>query len=188
MFNALKNKAARISNAAKDNGWSVKKPNISMESVLEWTKNTETPNDATLAEKMKSVAKKVGEEVFIIVFKTYLAMVDPNTNSTHKAILAAGVAYFILPVDMIPDVMVGVGFTDDVAVLALTAKNVGEAIKDEHEEQAKEKWVSYMGESEAIIPEVSLIETNNVDIDESQSYIAEKKVNEENTSHKEKHG
>ena len=153
-----------------------------MESILEWTKNTETPNDVTLVEKMKLVVKKVGEEVFIIVFKVYLAMVDANTNSTHKAILAAGVAYFILPVDMIPDVMVGVGFTDDVAVLALAAKNVGEAIQEVHEEQAKEKWVSYMGESEAIIPEISLIETSNVEPypEESQNYLTEEKTSKSN--------
>jgi uncharacterized membrane protein YkvA (DUF1232 family) len=43
---------------------------------------------------------------------------------------------------MVPDVLAGVGFTDDMAALTLAANSVGNAITDEHEEQAREKLSS----------------------------------------------
>ena len=35
-----------------------------------------------------------------------------------KAVLFAAAAYFVMPVDMLPDVIAGLGFTDDATVLA----------------------------------------------------------------------
>jgi uncharacterized membrane protein YkvA (DUF1232 family) len=43
---------------------------------------------------------------------------------------------------MVPDVIAGVGFTDDIAALTLAANSVGSAIKPEHEDQAREKLSS----------------------------------------------
>uniref|UniRef100_UPI0004726ACD YkvA family protein n=1 Tax=Vibrio parahaemolyticus TaxID=670 RepID=UPI0004726ACD len=67
------------------------------------------------------------------------AMTDPTPAVRHKAILGGALAYFVLPTDMVPDVLAGVGFTDDMAALTLAANSVGNAITKEHEAQAREK-------------------------------------------------
>ena len=41
---------------------------------------------------------------------------DPKTPARVKAILIGALAYFILPTDVIADVLLGLGFADDTAV------------------------------------------------------------------------
>lgn len=83
--------------------------------------------------------RKAGEELAVMGIKSWLAMTDANTSVRHKAILGGALAYFVLPTDMVPDVLAGVGFTDDMAALTLAANTVGNAITPEHEEQARAK-------------------------------------------------
>lgn len=53
----------------------------------------------------------------------YYCALDTQTPTRVRGILLAALAYFVLPVDVIPDFIAGFGFTDDVAVLsaAITA-------------------------------------------------------------------
>jgi len=53
----------------------------------------------------------------------YYCAFDTQTPTRVRGILLAALAYFVLPVDIIPDFIAGFGFTDDVAVLsaAITA-------------------------------------------------------------------
>jgi len=57
------------------------------------------------------------------VIAAYYCALDPATPTRVRGILLASLAYFILPLDFIPDIILGLGFTDDAAVLmaALTA-------------------------------------------------------------------
>ncbi|URQ74657.1 MAG: YkvA family protein [Candidatus Ochrobactrum gambitense] len=57
------------------------------------------------------------------VVAAYYCALDQNTPTRVRMTLMAALAYFVLPFDIIPDMLVGIGFTDDVAVLmaALTA-------------------------------------------------------------------
>ncbi|MCG6332314.1 DUF1232 domain-containing protein [Vibrio alginolyticus] len=99
----------------------------------------QAPDEKTFWRKMKGSVKKAGEEIAVMGIKSWLAMADSNTSVRHKAILGGALAYFVLPTDMVPDVLAGVGSTDDMAALPLAANSVGNAITDEHEEQAREK-------------------------------------------------
>ncbi|HHF3172594.1 TPA: YkvA family protein [Vibrio alginolyticus] len=111
--------------------------NSASDDVLDQT--MQAPDEKTFWRKMKNSVKKAGEEIAVMGIKSWLAMADSNTSVRHKAILGGALAYFVLPTDMVPDVLAGVGFTDDMAALTLAANSVGNAITDEHEEQAREK-------------------------------------------------
>ncbi|EGQ8040571.1 TPA: DUF1232 domain-containing protein [Vibrio alginolyticus] len=102
----------------------------------------QAPDEKTFWRKMKGSVKKAGEEIAVMGIKSWLAMTDSNTSVRHKAILGGALAYFVLPTDMVPDLLAGVGFTDDMAALTLAANSVGNAITDEHEERAREKLSS----------------------------------------------
>lgn len=69
----------------------------------------------------------------------YYALRDPKTPFKVKAILAAALAYFIMPADLIPDVIAGFGFSDDFAVLLLVIKRVSGAITEDHYELARRR-------------------------------------------------
>ena len=50
--------------------------------------------------------------------------------------IMAALAYFVLPIDAIPDVLAGVGYTDDAAVIAAVIALVSRNIKQRHKEEA----------------------------------------------------
>ena len=67
----------------------------------------------------------------------YFCAADPATPSRVKAILLAALAYFVVPTDIIPDFIAGIGFTDDAAVLAMAISLVSSQIKPEHRRRAR---------------------------------------------------
>ena len=62
---------------------------------------------------------------------------DDETPLRAKGMMLAALAYFVMPVDAIPDVIVGLGFTDDAAVFAALLALVGKNLKPRHREAAK---------------------------------------------------
>jgi uncharacterized membrane protein YkvA (DUF1232 family) len=67
----------------------------------------------------------------------YYAMLDPQTPRGARLTLVAALAYFVMPVDMIPDFLAGLGFVDDASVLTAALAAVSSAIRPEHREAAK---------------------------------------------------
>ena len=70
-------------------------------------------------EKFWRTVKKAARQVPFMedVVAAYYCELDARTPLRAKGILFAALAYFVMPADTIPDVMFGLGFTDDVAVL-----------------------------------------------------------------------
>ena len=67
----------------------------------------------------------------------YFAARDPATPRKTKALMLAALAYFVMPADAIPDLFVGIGFTDDAAVIAGMIALAGASIRKHHREMAK---------------------------------------------------
>lgn len=67
----------------------------------------------------------------------YYAAVDPTTPRHVQAILLGALAYFVVPMDIIPDFVFGLGFTDDAAVLAAALKTLAGHISGDHREHAR---------------------------------------------------
>ena len=76
----------------------------------------------------------------------YFCAVDPKTPLTARAVLYGALAYFVLPIDMIPDWILGFGFTDDAAVLAAAMRSILPNIKDHHRERARRTIEKLAGE------------------------------------------
>lgn len=72
---------------------------------------------------------------------------DPQTPLRVKGILLAALAYFVMPIDVVPDFLVGIGFTDDMAVLATAISLIKSHIKDEHFEAARVKLAALKSSS-----------------------------------------
>jgi uncharacterized membrane protein YkvA (DUF1232 family) len=63
---------------------------------------------------------------------------DPQTPLKVRGMLLAALAYFVLPFDIVPDVILGIGFTDDVTVLMTAIALVSANLRPEHRRQARE--------------------------------------------------
>ena len=67
----------------------------------------------------------------------YYCAFDRDTPMQVKAALLGALAYFVLPFDVIPDVMPILGFADDAAVLATAVRLVASHLRPEHREAAR---------------------------------------------------
>lgn len=62
---------------------------------------------------------------------------DPATPIQVKAVLMGALAYFVMPVDMLPDIVLWLGFTDDATVLLAAYQAISSHVKDRHRDQAR---------------------------------------------------
>jgi len=68
----------------------------------------------------------------------WYAVQDRETPASAKGMMLAGLAYFVLPTDVIPDFIAGLGYTDDAAVFMAMLGLVGRHIQPRHREAARE--------------------------------------------------
>lgn len=67
----------------------------------------------------------------------YYCAMDGGTPLHVKAVLFGALAYFVLPIDIVPDIIAWVGFTDDAAVLYAAIRTVAPHIRESHRAQAR---------------------------------------------------
>lgn len=66
----------------------------------------------------------------------YYTMLDTKTPLAAKLTIVAALAYFIFPIDAIPDALPVAGFTDDAAVIMAALVAVSPYMTDEHRQKA----------------------------------------------------
>ena len=76
----------------------------------------------------------------------YYCAFDKSTPLPVKSSLFGALAYFLLPTDVIPDVLPVLGFTDDAAMLAAAIKLMASHIRPEHRVAAKDKLAEFSKE------------------------------------------
>ena len=76
----------------------------------------------------------------------YYCAMDGTTPLHVKAVLFGALAYFILPIDLVPDIIAWVGFTDDAALLYAAIRTVAPHIKDQHRAQARAAIANLAGD------------------------------------------
>lgn len=95
-------------------------------------------SDESFWHKCKQFAIKIGKDTLEKSLIMYYCMKDPDTPAKHKSIILSALGYFILPVDLIPDILPG-GWMDDLGALALAFSTVTDSIKETHLKLAQEK-------------------------------------------------
>ena len=102
-------------------------------------------SESGLWKKIGEVAKKAGSNVIYLALVLYYVLKSPDVSVGNKSIIIGALGYFILPLDLIPDVIPIMGFTDDLAALTLAYKAVKASVTPRVEAQAKQKlsqWFS----------------------------------------------
>jgi uncharacterized membrane protein YkvA (DUF1232 family) len=85
--------------------------------------------------KLKGVAAKIPFAEDAVA--AYYCALDRETPLRVRGMLLAALAYFILPVDALPDVLPALGFTDDAAVLLATLQLIASHIQPAHRDAAR---------------------------------------------------
>jgi uncharacterized membrane protein YkvA (DUF1232 family) len=95
------------------------------------------PNERRFWAKLRRVLARVPFAEDLVA--AYYCALDRETPGYVRVVLFGALAYFVLPTDMVPDVLAGLGFTDDASVIAAAIAAVGRHLEPRHREQARER-------------------------------------------------
>lgn len=104
--------------------------------------------------KLKGLAGKAGIKVVYLALLLYYMLVDEAIDLKSKVTIAAGLGYFVLPFDIVPDFIPIIGFTDDLSVLILTFSIVKTKINETHRIKARstlQQWFRGVDETQLLV-------------------------------------
>ena len=84
--------------------------------------------------KLRRIAAKVPFLNDLVA--AYYCALDPKSPFQVRAVLMGALAYFVMPIDLVPDFIALFGFADDATVLYGAVKMVAKHITPEHREKA----------------------------------------------------
>ena len=88
----------------------------------------------------RKVRRTLGKVPFLDeALAAYYCAIDSQTPTFVKAVLFGALAYFVIPTDMIPDFIAGLGYGDDATVLLGAIAAVRKHITGEHRDTARRK-------------------------------------------------
>jgi uncharacterized membrane protein YkvA (DUF1232 family) len=122
--------------------------------IIENTEDTEI-KESSFWKKIAKYAKSAGLKVVYSALLLYYAYRRKDTPTWAKRIITGTLAYFISPLDAIPDLTPFLGFTDDLGVLGIGLVMVAGYINEEVRANARANLASWFGEvDEAELKEV----------------------------------
>jgi uncharacterized membrane protein YkvA (DUF1232 family) len=95
--------------------------------------------------KLKKFAKKAGIQVVYAALLLYYVLQSPQVPMKAKAIIVGALGYFISPIDIIPDILVGIGYGDDFGVLLGALASVAMYIDKDIKQKAKQRIEEWFG-------------------------------------------
>jgi uncharacterized membrane protein YkvA (DUF1232 family) len=106
-------------------------------------------SDKSFWAKAKTAAKAAGSEVMRKALWLFYAAQAKGTPAWAKTVIYGALAYFILPLDAVPDVIPVAGYTDDLGAIAAALATVSVYVDKDVKEQAEAKMKDWgMGADE----------------------------------------
>lgn len=102
-------------------------------------------DDGSFWNKVKHFALKAGREVVEKALWLYYAAQQPSTPAWARTVIYGALAYFVLPVDAMPDAIPVAGFTDDLGALVAALGTVSMYVTDQVKTMASEKMKGWFG-------------------------------------------
>lgn len=85
-------------------------------------------SESAFVEKLKSIGVKIGEKFLYHIFLLYYMYKSDKVSAKDKAIIIGCLGYFILPTDIVADMLPMIGFTDDMAVISIVVRKLAKNI------------------------------------------------------------
>ncbi len=116
-------------------------------------KYAEVFSEYNLLEKIKQFGKNAGIKVIYLALLLFYTLQKTTTPKFAKSLIIGGLGYFILPTDFLPDMIPGIGFTDDLTALISVVVAVALFIDEGVKAKAKERlrvWFGGYDEAELV--------------------------------------
>ena len=94
---------------------------------------------------LAKAAASAGRKTLLTALTLFYCLQDRDTPTWAKGVIVGALGYLILPVDLIPDIIPGVGYGDDWGALVAALGTVAAYIKDEHKSKAAAQVLRLFG-------------------------------------------
>ena len=102
-------------------------------------------NSEKILGRMKKIARVAGREIITKALTLWFCLRDADTPARIRALILGDLLYLLSPFDAIPDMIPGLGYSDDMAALTLAFVTLAAHLKPEHHEKAKAKVSEWFG-------------------------------------------
>lgn len=103
-------------------------------------------NEKEFLSKIFKYAKTAGINVVYVGLLLFYTLQNPKLPRKLKNMVIGSLGYFILPIDLVPDMIPLAGYTDDLGILMAAVVMVAFYIDEEAKMKAKEKLKDLFGE------------------------------------------
>ena len=117
-----------------------------MRSPKDIEKYQEHYSEPEFAGKLAKVAKSAGRKMVYAALLLYYVLKSPSVKKGDKTTIIGALGYFILPLDILPDFIPMVGFTDDLSAILLALHAVWKNITPEIKAMAAAKASELFGD------------------------------------------
>lgn len=111
------------------------------------SKYTKYFNEKKLFKKLKSISGTLSSNMLYYILVLYYLVSEKSVPLKTRIIFIAALGYFILPTDLIADVIPGFGFTDDAAFIVYAANQAVNYITPEVKAKALKALEKLIGRS-----------------------------------------
>lgn len=109
----------------------------------DYKKYTNDFSDGKFWSKMKEVAKKIGLKATSYALILYYVLQKKEVPLADKMLITGCLGYFILPLDLVPDIIPAMGYSDDVVGMLFAIKRCMNYVDDEIKENVSNRLVSW---------------------------------------------
>ena len=98
--------------------------------------------------KLPRIARKLGRAGLRQALRLYYVLKRKDLPGKTRVMIYGALGYFILPTDMLPDVLPILGFTDDLGLLAAVFMAASQYMDEDVNARAEAKVIEWLGREE----------------------------------------
>ena len=102
-------------------------------------------SSATFWRKLRGMVAIAGRKTLFSSLVLFNCLKDRDTPAWARGVIVGALGYLILPTDLIPDMLPGVGYGDDWSTIVVALGTVAAYIKETHKLRAKEQLDKLFG-------------------------------------------
>lgn len=106
-------------------------------------------SENALWQKLETLGRSIGATVLYPVLLLWHLLKSPTVTLKEKTMIIGALGYFVLPLDLIPDALVGIGYSDDLAALTTAITLLAKSITPEIQTSAREQLHHLLGDFDA---------------------------------------
>jgi len=118
--------------------------NLQLETTIKGKEKHYSPDK--FINKLKKYGSNLGFKALYSVAVLYCALKSPDLPKEYKLMILGVLGYFVLPIDLIADMLPAVGLADDIVVITKAISVIYSSITDDMKEEAHEVLKKVFGD------------------------------------------